>query len=116
MKNWRDCITAAAARLDDHKSSVMDIAVAIEPLCSTKEETLIDAINKEFLEKNAGIAANMSLKEMERVRQETHTSFRQTIGTVILPSVPPDRSRISPLSSGANSFSSCTISVSYRLR
>lgn len=84
MKNWRDCITAAAARLDDHKSSVMDIAVAIEPLCSTKEETLIDAINKEFLEKNAGIAANMSLKEMERVRQETHTSFRQTIGTVIL--------------------------------
>jgi hypothetical protein len=84
FKIWRDCITAAAARLDDHKSSVMDIAVAIEPLCSAKEETMIDAINKEFLDKNTGIAANMSMKEMERVRQETRTDSRQNIGTFIL--------------------------------
>lgn len=75
---------AAAARLDDYKSSVMDIAVAIEPLCSAKEETMIDAINKEFLDKNTGIAANMSMKEMERVRQETRTDSRQNIGTLIL--------------------------------
>ena len=67
---------AAAARLDDYKSSVMDIAVAIEPLCSAKEETMIDAINKEFLDKNTGIAANMSMKEMERVRQD-RTDLRQ---------------------------------------
>ena len=84
MKGWHDCIAAAAARLDDHKSSVMDIALAIEPLCMTKENTMIDAINREYLEKNPGIAANMSLTEMERVRQEARTNFRQTIGTFIL--------------------------------
>jgi len=84
FKDWHDCITAAAVRLDDHKSSVMDIAVAIEPLCSAKEETMIDAIHKEFLDKNTGIAANMNMAEMERVRQESHTSFRQNIGTIIL--------------------------------
>jgi hypothetical protein len=48
----------------------MDIAVAIEPLCMTKEETMIDAINSEFLNKNPGIAANLSLVDMERLRQE----------------------------------------------
>jgi len=84
FKVWHDCITAAAARLDDHKSSVMDIAVAIEPLCSTKEETMIDAINKEFLDKNTGIAANMNMAEMERVRKDAHANFRQNIGTFIL--------------------------------
>lgn len=84
FKDWHACIAAAAARLDDHKSSVMDIALAIEPLCITKEDTMTDAINKEFLDKNSGIAANMSLKEMERVRQEAHTDSRQTIGTLIL--------------------------------
>ncbi len=84
MKDWHDCIAVAAARLDDHKSSVMDIALAIEPLCMTKEETMIDAINREYLDKNPGIAANMSMVEMDRVRQEAHTNFRQTIGTSIL--------------------------------
>src|SRR5690242_12647194 len=68
-KHWHDCVAAAAARLDDHKSPVMDIAEAIEPLCVTKEETMIDAINKEFLDKNSGIAANMSMLEMDRVRR-----------------------------------------------
>src|SRR5260370_1323844 len=62
----------------------MDIAVAIEPLCDTKEETVIDAINKEFLDKNPGIAANMSVTEMGRLRQEAHAKFRQNIGTFIL--------------------------------
>jgi len=92
FKDWHDCIAAAAVRLDDHKSSVMDIAVAIEPLCSAKEETMIDAINKEFLDKNPGIAANLSVTDMERVRQESHANFRQNIGTIILalrkPSLP----------------------------
>jgi len=62
----------------------MDIAVAIEPLCSTKEETMIDAINKEFLDKNTGIAANMRMVDMERLRQEAHANFRQNIGAFIL--------------------------------
>lgn len=84
FKDWHACIVAAAARLDDHKSSVMDIALAIEPLCNTKEETMIDAINKEFLDKNTGIAADMSMAEMERVRKDAHTNFRQNIGTFIL--------------------------------
>jgi hypothetical protein len=84
FKDWHACIVAAATRLDDHKSSVMDIALAIEPLCDTKEVTLIDATNKEFLDKNTGVAANMSVTEMARVRQEAHTSLRQNIGTFIL--------------------------------
>ena len=58
--------------------------MAIEPLCDTKEQTLIDAINKEFLDKNTGIAANMSMTEMERVRKDAHANFRQNIGTFIL--------------------------------
>lgn len=62
----------------------MDIAVALEPLCAAKEEIMIDAINKEYLDKNPGIAANMTLAQMERVRQDAHTSFRQNIGTFIL--------------------------------
>jgi hypothetical protein len=62
----------------------MDIALAIEPLSDTKEETMIDAINKEFLDKNTGIAANMSMTEMERVRKDAHAKFRQNIGTFIL--------------------------------
>ncbi len=45
---------------------------------------MIDAINKEYLDKNPGIAANMDLAQMERVRQDAHTSFRQNIGTFIL--------------------------------
>jgi hypothetical protein len=93
FKEWHDCITAAAVRLDDHKSSVMDIAVAIEPLCMTKEDTMIDAINKEFLDKNPGVAANMSVVEMERVRQETRTSSRQNIGTFILATRTPKPDR-----------------------
>jgi hypothetical protein len=93
FKEWHDCITAAAVRLDDHKSSVMDIAVAIEPLCMTKEDTMIDAINKEFLDKNPGVAANMSVVEMERVRQETRTSSRQNIGTFILATRKPKPDR-----------------------
>jgi hypothetical protein len=84
FKDWRDCITAAAVRLDDHKSSVMDIAVAIEPLCSAKEDTLIDATNKEFSDKNPGITANLRMADMERVRQEAHANLRQNIGTIIL--------------------------------
>lgn len=84
FKDWHACIVAAAARLDDHKSSVMDIAVAIEPLCMTKEEIMIDAVNSEYLDKNPGIAANMSVTEMERLRQEAHANFRQNIGTFIL--------------------------------
>jgi hypothetical protein len=84
FKDWQDCVTRAAARLDDRASSVMDIALAIEPLCITKEDTLIDAINKEYFDKNPGIAAAMGLTEMERVRQEAHTSFRQRAGTLIL--------------------------------
>ena len=84
FKDWQACIVAAAARLDDHKSSVMDIAVAIEPLCNTKEDTMIDAINKEFLDKNAGIAANIDMAHMERLRKDAHTTFRQNIGTFIL--------------------------------
>jgi hypothetical protein len=95
FKAWQACIVAAAARLDDHKSSVMDIALAIEPLCDTKEETMIDAINKEFLDKNTGIAANMSMTEMERVRKDAHANFRQNIGTFILalrkPGLPAER-------------------------
>jgi hypothetical protein len=83
FKDWHGCIVAAAARLDDHKSSVMDIAVAIEPICAAKEQTMTDAINKEYLDKNPGIAANMSLAQMERVRQDAHTTFRQNIGTFI---------------------------------
>jgi tetratricopeptide (TPR) repeat protein len=82
--DWHRCIVAAAARLDDDKSSVMDVALAIEPLCSAKEEIMIDAINKEYLDKNPGIAANMSVTEMARVRQEAHANFRQNIGTFIL--------------------------------
>ena len=93
FKVWHDCIAAAAVRLDDHKSSVMDIAVAIEPLCMTKEDTMIDAINKEFLDKNPGVAANMSVVEMERVRQETRTSSRQNIGTFILATRKPKPDR-----------------------
>ena len=46
---------------------------------------MIDAINKEFLDKNTGIAANMSVTEMERATTRTaHTTFRQNIGTFIL--------------------------------
>jgi hypothetical protein len=75
FKNWHACIEVAAARLDDHKSSVMDIALAIEPLCDTKEETMIDAINKEFLDKNTGVAANMSVTEMERVRKDARANL-----------------------------------------
>lgn len=45
---------------------------------------MIDAINKEFLDKNTGIAANMNMAEMERVRKDAHTNFRQNIGTFIL--------------------------------
>jgi hypothetical protein len=84
MKDWRDCITAAAARLDDHKSSVMDVAVAIEPLCMAKEDIMIDATNKEFMDKNPGLAANIGVTQMEQIRQETHASSRQNIGTIIL--------------------------------
>ena len=53
-KNWRDCIVAASKRLDDRISSVMDIASAIEPMCSAKAETMIDAMNKDFLESPIG--------------------------------------------------------------
>ncbi len=84
FKDWQDCIATAAMQLDDHASSVMDIALAIEPLCSAKEDIMIDAINKEFLDKNPGIAANMSFAAMEHTRQKAHASFRQTIGTLIL--------------------------------
>jgi len=45
---------------------------------------MIDAINIEYLDKNPGIAANMSMVEMDRVRQEAHTNLHQTIGTLIL--------------------------------
>jgi hypothetical protein len=83
-KGWHDCIEALAARLDDNKSSVMDIALVIEPLCITKEETMIDAINSEYLDKNPGIAASLNVVEMNRVRQDAHTKYRQTIGTLIL--------------------------------
>ena len=62
----------------------MDIALAIEPLCSTKEDTMIDAINREYFNKNPGIAAHMGMVEMDRVRREAHTTARQTIGTLIL--------------------------------
>jgi hypothetical protein len=84
FKDWHACIVTAAARLDDHTSSVMDIAAAIEPLCSSKEEAMIDAINKEYLDKNPGIAANMGITEMARTRQETRANARQNIATFIL--------------------------------
>jgi hypothetical protein len=84
FKDWHDCITAAAVQLDDHKSSVMDIAVAIEPLCMAKEDTMIDATNKEFLDKNPGLAANIGVTQMEQIRQEARASSRQNIGTFIL--------------------------------
>ena len=45
---------------------------------------MIDAVNKEFLDKNPGIAANMSVTEMERVRKDARANFRQNIGTFIL--------------------------------
>jgi hypothetical protein len=45
---------------------------------------MIEATNKEFLDKNPGIAANMTLVGMQQVREEARTSFRQTIGTIIL--------------------------------
>jgi hypothetical protein len=45
---------------------------------------MTDAINREYLDKNPGIAANMTMAEMARVRQEAHTNSRQTIGTFIL--------------------------------
>gem|GEM_PF-6179188 len=45
---------------------------------------MIDAINKEFLDKNTGIAANMRMVDMERLRQEAHANFRQNIGAFIL--------------------------------
>jgi hypothetical protein len=84
FKDWQDCIRDAAPRLDDYSSSVMDIASAVQPVCIAKEDVMIDAMNKEYLEKNAGVAANMTLAEMIRVRQSTHTSMTQTIGTLIL--------------------------------
>jgi hypothetical protein len=84
IKGWQDCIAAAAARLDDHKSSVMDVALAIQPLCSAEEDTMVDAINREYMDKNPGIAAHVGMVEMDRVRREAHTKFRQTIGTTIL--------------------------------
>jgi hypothetical protein len=59
----------------------------------TKEDAMIDAINKEFLDKNPGVAANMSVTEMERVRQETRTSSRQNIGTFILAAGKPKAER-----------------------
>jgi hypothetical protein len=34
---WIDCISKAAGRLDDHSSPVMDVALALEPICATKE-------------------------------------------------------------------------------
>jgi hypothetical protein len=83
-KAWYDCIVGAGSRLDDRISSVMDIASAIQPLCVEKETTVNDAINNDFLDKNPGISANMSLTEMVRVRQEAHASYRQQIGTLIL--------------------------------
>ncbi len=62
----------------------MDVATGIEPLCSAKEDIMIDAINTQFLDKNPGIAANMSLAAMEHARQDAHERFRQTIGTLVL--------------------------------
>ena len=83
-KIWQACIVAAAARLDDHKSSVMDIATAIEPLCSAKEEITIDAINKEYLDKHPGIATNLNPTDMESLREDARANFRKNIGTIIL--------------------------------
>src|SRR2546426_178639 len=83
-KLWQDCIASAAARLDDYASSVMDVASAIQPLCSAQEDTMIDAINKEFLDKNSGAATYITLQAMEQTRQEARASHRQTIGTIIL--------------------------------
>ena len=62
----------------------MDVASAIEPICNTKEDAMIDAINGEFFEKNPGIAANMTVAGMDSARQDAHTHFRQIIGTIIL--------------------------------
>ena len=84
LKEWHDCITAAAVRLEDHKSSVMDIAVAIEPLCMAKEDTMIDAINKEFMDQNPGLAGKIGVTQMEQTRQESHTNSRQNIEAFIL--------------------------------
>jgi ABC transporter substrate binding protein len=42
LKDWQDCIRAAAARLDDRLSPVMDIALAIQPVCITKEDVMIE--------------------------------------------------------------------------
>lgn len=84
QKEWQSCIIKAAAKLDDFTSPVMDIAIAIQPLCSDQEVTMNDAINEEFLAKNPGLNANMSWEEMEKVRQNQHMSLRPTIGSYVL--------------------------------
>lgn len=84
IRRWHDCVAAAAARLDDHLSSVMDIAAAIEPICSTRENTMIDAELKEFLDKNPHDAAHIGILEVDRLRRREITDFRKNIGTIIL--------------------------------
>lgn len=82
--DWVTCLSEAIIQLDDGISSAMDVATAVEPICGAKEEVMIDAINMEFLDKNRGIAGNMSLTAMEETRQYARGNFRQTIGTLVL--------------------------------
>lgn len=86
IKNWHDCIVAAVAQLDDRISSVMDVAAAVAPFCGDKETEMTDAINKEFLDKNPGIASYTGVSQMEDIRREAKISHRQTIGGIILQS------------------------------
>jgi hypothetical protein len=84
FRAWHGCILTAAARLDDRISSAMDVAAAIQPLCIEKEITLTDAINKDFLDRNPGIRANMTATEWVRVREATRAYSRQQIGGFVL--------------------------------
>ena len=83
-KDWQKCIADAAAKLDDGISSVGDIAAAIQPMCGSKETLMIDAINKEYLDKNEGQKSYLTLDQMEKIRSNAHESFRQTIAAIIL--------------------------------
>jgi hypothetical protein len=84
LKDWHKCIDDATAKLDDGISSVGDVAAAIQPMCESKETLMIDAVNKEYIDKNEGVGRYLGVQQMEKIRSDAHESSRQTIGTTIL--------------------------------
>lgn len=75
-EHWRECVSTTAIRLDDHISTVMDVATAIQGVCIAKEESMVDAINIEYFDKNPGIASNISIQAMVNLRQSAHIILR----------------------------------------